>query len=256
MDSISRTRNNWRRHLPMALLALSLTSFGSVASAAPSKDKPMVAVLYFDYDSADEFFVLRKGLAEMLIADLSPLESVGFVERERLQEVLAELDLQQTPRFDQKTAAKVGKLLGARYLVLGSYFVLLGTLGINAALVDVETGVRVHTASAKGPAEDFLGVEQNLSANLSNFIYTRLPQLARPSTPATPNGHTKKSGEAKLARKTPKKMNVKTALSFSSALEAGDKGNKAAAIEHLKKVMAEEPDFQLAKEKYEKLSLN
>ena len=46
--------------------------------------KPTVAILYFDYTGKDdELAMLRKGLAQMLISDLSALDAVQLVERNR-----------------------------------------------------------------------------------------------------------------------------------------------------------------------------
>ena len=71
-------------------------------------------MLYFDYSGKDQDLgVLRKGLAQMLISDLAGLESVRLVERDRLEEILAELKLAQSGKLDPQAAAKVGKLLGA-----------------------------------------------------------------------------------------------------------------------------------------------
>src|SRR5262249_7790431 len=97
----------------LALLAL-------LAGAAP---RPAVAILYFDYAGADaDMALLKKGLAQMLISDLSAVDAVQLVERDRLEAVLAELKLGRSGAIDPATAAKVGKLLGARYQVLGGYF--------------------------------------------------------------------------------------------------------------------------------------
>src|SRR3954462_15487681 len=118
----------------MLLLAL-------VSQLAYADTRPTVAILYFDYSGKDpEMGVLKKGLAQMLISDLSGMESVRLVERDRLEEVLAELKLGQTTKIDPQSAAKVGKLLGARYMVLGGYFDLMQTLRADARVVEVETG--------------------------------------------------------------------------------------------------------------------
>ncbi len=68
--------------LRAAALGLGLLAF--VGPAARAADKPTVAVLYFDYDGKDDSMaLLKKGLAQMLISDLSGQESIHLVERER-----------------------------------------------------------------------------------------------------------------------------------------------------------------------------
>src|SRR5215470_4446689 len=107
-----------------------VAGLGRIAAAA---EAPSVAILYFDYDGKDaDLALLRKGLAQMLISDLAGNTSVRIVERERLQEVLAELKLQSSAKIDPATAVKVGKLIGARYLVLGAYFDVMKTFRADA----------------------------------------------------------------------------------------------------------------------------
>src|SRR5687768_15808473 len=109
------------------LFFLACLLFASFSFAA----KPTVAVLYFDYEGKnEEMAVLKKGLAQMIISDLSGGASYTVVERMRLQEIMDELKLAQSGKIDPATAAKIGKLLGARYMVMGGYFDLLGSLRI------------------------------------------------------------------------------------------------------------------------------
>jgi TolB-like protein len=246
------------RSLRTALLALALLVPAARAAAAQNT----VAVLYFDYDGADEpLFVLRKGLAQMIGADLTVVEKISVVERERLQEVLAELDLQQTRRMDPASGVRVGKLLGAHYLVFGTYFQLGGALQATARVVDVETGKVLYALNALGPPDDFLTVEQKLSSGLSNFFATRLPTASATSTPggegakATPGGHGgskstttggSKTAVAKAPPKPPKKLDLKTAVAYSEAQDAIDRKDKATAVAKLKDVLAKEADFPLA----------
>src|SRR4051812_39755191 len=102
---------------------VSVLLLAGLVRPAAAADPVTVAVLYFDYDGKDtELAVLRKGLAQMLISDLLGTPTIRVVERDRLQEVLDELKLQATNKIEPATAVKAGKLLGARYLVLGGYF--------------------------------------------------------------------------------------------------------------------------------------
>ncbi|HWO18003.1 MAG TPA: CsgG/HfaB family protein [Kofleriaceae bacterium] len=118
----------------MAVLVLAAASR---ALAAPA-DPPVVAVLYFDYEGADaDLGPLRKGLASMLISDVSGVDAVRVVERDRLQSVFAELKLQATAKIDRASAVRAGKLLGARYLVLGTYFDVMGTLRVDMRVLEV-----------------------------------------------------------------------------------------------------------------------
>jgi len=212
-----------------------------VGHAAPDA-RPTVAVLYFDYSGKDaDMGVLRKGLAQMLISDLSSLDGVRLVERDRLEEILAELKLAQSGKIDPSTAAKVGKLLGARYMVLGGYFDLMGTLRADARVVEVESGKVVQSTGATGKPQDFLGVEQTLSDGIRKILATKATAAAATATAAA------------LAPKPPAQLKTKTALRYSRALDAKDRGDKATAKKELAEVVKEQPDFRLARLDIDKL---
>ncbi|MCA9553768.1 MAG: hypothetical protein KC933_27250, partial [Myxococcales bacterium] len=139
------------------MLEAALALMVPLLAGAPPPAPPTVAVMYFDYQGKDEeMALLRKGLAQMLISDLPAGDAYTLVERDRLQDVLDELELSKSVKVDPATAQKVGKLLGARYLVLGGYFDLMGTLRVDARVVRVETGEVVRSVGAHGKPDDFL----------------------------------------------------------------------------------------------------
>jgi TolB-like protein len=213
--------------LPLALAALTLLS---ARHARADETKPTVAVLYFDYSGKDpDLGVLKKGLAQMLISDLASLDGVRLVERDRLEEVLAELKLGASGKVDQATAAKVGKLLGARYLVLGGYFDLMQQLRADARVVEVETGKVIDSTGAGGKQDDFIGIEQKLSGELARILSTKTHATIKPS-PVKP----------------PAKLGTKTALRYARALDAIDHKDKPTAKKELAAVVKEQPDFRLA----------
>jgi TolB-like protein len=209
--------------------ALVLT--GSVGASAPAETtgKPReatttLAVLYFDYAGRDPGLeALSKGLAQMLISDLASAEVARVVERDRLQALLTEQKLAQSGKFDPATAARVGKLLGARYLVMGSYFDLLGALRADARLVNVESGQIVKAVGATGPPGDFLGMEQTLVKGLLEAVKA----LPRPGPAPGPGG------DGPRAPKPPRRLMTKTAVAYGRAL--------------LTDVLADQPDFALAR---------
>jgi TolB-like protein len=209
--------------------------------AARADTKPTVAVLYFDYSGKDEQLeVLRKGLAQMMISDLSALDAIQLVERDRLEAILAELKLGQSGKIDPATAAKAGKLLGARYMVLGGYFDLKTTLRVDARVVEVETGKVVQSVGATGEADDFLTLEQKLVGEVGAVLESQLA-IPPPKSPPAPRVRP----PARLARHT--------AVLYSRALNDIDAGNKPRAREKLQQVVKEQADFKLAMVDLDKL---
>jgi len=234
------------------LIALSAPCLAAPTKAAKKAvSPPTVAVLYFDYSGKDaEMAMLKKGLAQMVISDLSGVEQVRIVERDRLQEIIAELKLQRTARFDKKTAARIGKLLGARFMVLGGYFAMMGTLRIDARVVAVETGEIVKSVGVNGKQADFIGLEQKLSAGLAKILSGPLPPAPKRSAKARKTRKTRKVRKATTRRrrpaKPPKKLDTKTAIEYAKALHAKDEGDFKKAKAALRKVVTAKPDFQLA----------
>ena len=139
--------------------------------------------LYFNYDGQDpQLQVLKKGLAQMLISHVQPgVPSVKIVERERLEDILKELDLASSGKIDPDTAAKVGKLIGARYLVVGSYFDLFGSLRIDSRLLNVETGEIIGSVGANGAMSDFFALEGMIVDGLQTELLKLEPSPSIPN---------------------------------------------------------------------------
>lgn len=217
-----------------AFAALMLVVVPAVVAAPPAE--PTVAVLYFDYEGkSDELSTLRKGLAQMLVSDLAGGAGYVVVERDRLQALLDELKLGGTARMDAESANRVGRLLGARFLVLGGYFDVAGSLRVDARVVEVETGKVVKSVGATGKPDEFLAIEQKIAGELRGILAGKLPprkDAPPPKRPARP--------------KPPSRLPVGTASKYAAALDAKDRGDTAAAKAGLEAVLKEQPDFALA----------
>ncbi len=206
----------------------------SLASGAAAR--PTLAILYFDYDQKDgELEALKKGLAQMLITDLVNHPAVTLVERARMQEIFDELKLNETKKVDPETAVKVGKILGAQYVLIGGYMVVLGKMQLTTRLVNVETTATVGSARAVGPPDSFFDLEAELVTKLTKELTAKIPP-----TPAA----AQKANRDVPAR--PAKSNLKVALGYSRGLAAIDKKDKATAKKELEAVLKEQPDFVLA----------
>ena len=133
MATIKRTVNS--------LLCLLLVASHAHAIEAAPEPAVTIAIAYFDNNTGDSSLdPLRKGLADMLITDLSQVPDFAVVERSRLEDVLKELKLSESRFVDPKTAQKLGKGLAAQYIMTGGY-VLNGTaFRIDARVIHVQRG--------------------------------------------------------------------------------------------------------------------
>jgi TolB-like protein len=222
------------KHCARWAAAVSLIALLGVArlEAAPAAP-PTVAILYFDYEGqAPGLEVLRKGLAQMLISDLSSHPSFQIVERGRLEALLAEQELGKKGKLDPATAARMGRLLGARYMVMGGYFELGDVLRIDARVVEVETGRILGSSGTNGKPGDVLAAEQKTAQDLERLLSGLAGAAAEVrKTPAV---------------KPPAKLSTGTALLYAKALDDIDRGDRGAAREKLGQVVKDQPDFVLA----------
>lgn len=150
-------------YLLLALLALVQAAFAAA---------PTVAIADLANDTGDaRFDAAGPGVAALLITRFARTDAVRVVERERLQEVLAELDLSKSGLVDPNAAVKAGRLLGARYVVTGSLFtVQLPTLAVSVRVIDTETGQVVAAeevvGDVGGQGEHFFVLLDDLSARI------------------------------------------------------------------------------------------
>jgi curli biogenesis system outer membrane secretion channel CsgG len=106
-----------RVSLPAAALALSL---GAPDIAA--QGKPRVAVLAFENNTTLSILGSRLGFAaaDELTTQLVKTGEFSVIERQQIDAVLAEQKLGMSGAVDAATAARIGKLLGAQAVIVGS----------------------------------------------------------------------------------------------------------------------------------------
>ncbi len=137
-----------------------------VAGPAAAADH-VLAVTYFDAHSVDpDLEPLGRGVADMLMTDLQRGAEVRVVERTRLNEILAELQLQRSAYIDESTAQRLGRGLGATAVVTGSMTAAIEGMRIDARVVDVETGEVLFSAQATGPTDRFFDLERDVAVQI------------------------------------------------------------------------------------------
>jgi len=213
--------------------------------AARAQDtRPGIAVMPFQNGGSygqdkENFDALERGIAGMLISELSQNPAARVVERENVQRLLDEQNLGADGRVDAATAAKVGKLVGARYMVMGTFVDLYGRFRVDARLVDVETSeiLKVVRSDPKlEKREEMFRLLQALAERL--MAETKLPPL--PS----------EVSKAAKARDVP----TEALTYYSRALLYQDRGDKTKATEYFNKAIAAFPDYAEAQEGLKKVT--
>jgi hypothetical protein len=90
---------------------------------------------------------LGVSLAEAISSDLFPAKSFALVERRLLDRVLKENAISHTQLMDPSTSARLGKLAGVAGIVSGTITVSDREFGVNARLIDTETGTVLANAA-------------------------------------------------------------------------------------------------------------
>ncbi len=126
-----------------------------------------LAVLEFQAHTDDPALsVLGPGVADMLRTDLVRSGKVTVVERDRIDAVRSELELQQDAAIDPETAVQLGKLVGAEEVVLGAVHANGNTIRLDARVVSVETGVATEAETVSGPNTQLFALEHQLAKQL------------------------------------------------------------------------------------------
>jgi TolB-like protein len=226
--------------VPRGLLAIALLLpvGGVVLPDALPAAKKTVAVLDFDNHSGEsKYDPLGKGIAAMMISDLSAVEGIQLVEREHLQDLLEELELQQSEYFDPATAGKIGRFSGADYVVVGAISALDPNVRIDTRVLRVESGEIVKTALAQGREEKFFKLQKQLSDQLMNGLEVALsPEQAE---------------RLREQQERNRIEELETALKFSQAIWAFDNEDYVGAVEKMVPVVRAAPGSELVKLTYD-----
>jgi len=196
-------------------------------------DPNAVAVAPFQSLGDEKYKPLSKGLAEMIITDLSQVKALKVVERIQIQAILRELKLSKSAWVDAKNAPRVGRLIGAGRMTTGNLTDLKGdTLRLDAAVTRTETGKTLVTPKASGALSDFYRIEKVL-------VHQLLCGLGY--CPAGLDAATRK-GLEKIHTK-----NLRAFELYSEGLDLFDQGLYREAARAFFLALEEDPEFALAR---------
>ena len=184
----------------MVLGAARLVQAQTDSPPAEEVQQPVVVALLGVYPKGDEVAELAPKINSLLMAALSTREDIQLVEREELDKVLSELELNLSGMVDSKTANQIGHMTGARVLVSAATFQVDGNLYVVAKLIGVET-TRVLGVTVKGPLRQELDLlTEKLAEDVGTTINKRQTDLiiAKKSDEDRVAALKKKIGDARL----------------------------------------------------------
>ena len=223
----------WRSAFALALAA------GLIAPQVVSAQdtRPGVAVMPFSDGGSygqdkEDFEALSVGLQDMLLTELAFNDQLRVVERGRIRDLLQELELDESGKVDASSAAEVGKLVGARYMIFGSFIDWYGDFRLNVRVVNVETGEIVKVDRARDDRENLFPMLVELANSLTTGL--DLPTLSR------------QAYEQRMERS--EEIPQEALRLYSKALLYADRGDTDRAIELFSQVATEFPEYTEAQE--------
>ncbi len=196
-----------------------------------------IAIMRFDNFSTgkyqEELGLLSKGLSDFFAYDFGKISNLTVIERDKIDFILKELQLQKSGAVDQATAVKVGKILGAKYMVFGSITQLdKDDARMVVRVVNVETSEIVSSADNEGKPK-FSEMEKDLVKQIAGDLDMK---LNKKELTAIDEGGTS-SDDAMTY--------------YSRGLQYMDQYDYREAYENFKKAYELDPSFAEAKRKME-----
>lgn len=143
---------------------------GSPVAAAAAEPAPVVAVLGFaNITQNPEDDWLGTGIAETVTADLKNVGGLTVVGRERVHEALRRLGTSGA-ESDERQAVRVGRAVGARWVLSGGVQRLGEAVRVTARLTDVGTGAVARTVKIDGRVAEIFELQDRIVGELSSGL--------------------------------------------------------------------------------------
>jgi len=197
-----------------------------------------VGVAPFVVQAADtNLSALGYGLADLLMTDLAQSRQLTIVERLQLDALLRELDLARAGRVDTTTAPRVGRLVGARRLVVGAVAEApgAGELVMEARVADAATSRARGAVSGRAPATRILEAEKSLAMQLFAELGVTLTPAEREAVERNRTG------------------NLAALLAYSRGARAEVEGQYGEAMRAYREAARLDPAFSAPKARVEQL---
>lgn len=208
------------------------------SAASTGSPPPGVGVLPFTNggsygQDAEDFEALQVGLQQILITELSQNSEMRVVDRTQLRELMAEQDI-PSDRVDAETAVQLGRIVGARYMVMGGFVDWYGDFRLDARIVDTETTEVLQADRIQGKRAEMLTLVVNLA--------TRITESA--DLPPLPE-------QVREARQPSQEVPAEAVTLFSHAMVSRDLGMREESDAMLRQLTEEFPEFVQAREALE-----
>ena len=227
------------RKSTVILLTMLLFVLLSVAAALSQNDTRTLAILDFSNNSLlekEKYSSLSPGIAEIMITELSNIQSIKLVERQKINSLIHEMELSQSGLISEDNGIQVGKLLGAQFLVLGSYMVSFGQkIRVDIRIVEVETGLTVKAEQVTDKVGNLFNIIKILNEKITKDLEIKL-------------------SKQELQALKSSKISQDVIENFSKGLEFEKRGKIAEAKKMYYQTLKKDANFEPAKKRLQELS--
>ncbi|MGH9937652.1 MAG: TPR end-of-group domain-containing protein, partial [Blastocatellia bacterium] len=137
---------------------------------SPRAEKSVAVLRFSNVTKNPEDDWLGVGIAETVTADLKNIEGMTVIGRELIYEVLRRWSAENHTEFDEKFATRVGREVGARWIIGGGYQRIGELLRITARFVEVATGEVVKTVKIDGRMNEVFDLQDKIVYELSRNL--------------------------------------------------------------------------------------
>ncbi len=126
------------------LLVISLCIINAFPSYSQTDNRPTIAVALFTIENTEP--TIAKVVAENIITYIVDMNKFNVIERTQLERVLREAQLSNSDLMERNNTVRIGKLLSAKGVIIGSIITFGSTTTITARLVETESGRIIKSA--------------------------------------------------------------------------------------------------------------
>lgn len=235
LDPDSENATHLRKLLTL-LLCQEATAKAKKALAEEAKlkggetDADALAITPFQNMGSASLKPLGKGMAAMLISDLSKVPDLQVVDRIELQALLQEMKMGASGLVEVQTAPELGRLLKVKRVSTGSFAdIEKRELEIAGITMDAEVKDAVGSQHAQGNLDDFFTLEKEIACG----ILTAMGKGCDAAPKAFHKVHTR---------------SLPAFVAYSEGLDYFDQRQYDAARNKFQQALKEDPEFDLAQQ--------
>jgi tetratricopeptide (TPR) repeat protein len=176
---------------------LLLASFDGIASPAEAQtdSAPALAgttaerVLVLPFDNPDHvarIYWLAEASAVLLADHLNAAGRRAYTREERL-EAFQQLQVPEVPSVSHATAIRLGQILGATHVVIGSVRLSAEQISVSAQNIRLDTGRLENEVTESGPLDDLFTIFDRVGARVARTAGAQPHAVQRPALPVFEN---------------------------------------------------------------------